>query len=105
MFRKCRCRVILCSTDVMVGDPVFEHVIHGTGNLMRRSHERLGWTQSPFQPSVEGPKRAVSTDDRLGSHAEGLGGTVAILHSAALQHLAASDVILGHEAKPGAEVF
>ena len=95
---------IFGGTDVMIGDLVFEHVIDGTGDLMRRRHERLGWPKSPLQPSVEGPKRAVGTDDGLRRHAEGLGGTVAIFHGAALPYLAARDVMLGGEASPGAAV-
>ena len=35
------------STDVMVGDPVLEHVIHGTGHLVRCSHQGLRGTQPP----------------------------------------------------------
>src|SRR3989449_8531414 len=97
--------VILGGTDIMVGDLVFKHVIDGTGSLMRRRHERLGWPQSPFQPSVEGPKRAVGTDDCVCRHAEGLGGTGAIFHRAALEDLAAGEVMLGSQTQPGAAVF
>src|SRR5215831_16439320 len=93
--------VILGGTDVIVGDLIFEHVIDGTGYLMRRRHECLGWPKAPFQPSVEGPKRAVGTDDRLRRHTEGLGGAVAIFHRAALEDLAAGDVIFG--ARPSQE--
>ena len=88
-----------------LGDPIFEHVIHGAGDLVRGGHEGLCGTKSSFHAPIEGAQRTVRAADRLRGHAEGLRGTVAILDRAALEDLAAGDVIFGSQAQPGAEVF
>jgi hypothetical protein len=36
---------ILCGTDIMGWDPVFEQVIDGTGDVVRRRHKGLGRDQ------------------------------------------------------------
>lgn len=97
--------VILRGSDVVVWHPMFEHVIHGPGDLVCGGDQGLCGPKPSFQAPLERAKRAVRADDRLGGHAEGLRGTVAMLHGAALQHLATGEVIFGSQASPGAEVF
>lgn len=97
--------VVLCGTDVRVWEPVSEHVRHGRGNLVRCGPQGLRGTPPPLQASVKGPQGAVGADDRLGGQAKGLCSPVALFHGAALEALAARDVILGGEAQPGAKGF
>lgn len=84
---------------------MLEHVLPGPGALVCRGHQGLGGAKPPLQAPVKGSKRAGAADDRLGRHAEGLCGTVTMLHGAALEHLATGDVMLGSEAQPRAEVL
>ena len=77
--------IILRRPDVVVGDPLFEHVIDSTGDLVRCGHEGLCRTKSSFHAPREGAKRTMRAADRLGRHAESLCGTVAMLYGAALE--------------------
>jgi hypothetical protein len=72
---------------------------------MRWGPQGLGGATPPLQAPGHGPQRAGGADDRRGCHAAGWGGTVAILHCAALEDRAAGAVILGRQAQPGAEVL
>ena len=94
--------VILRRPDVVGGDPLFAHVIHGASDLVRRGHQGLCGTKSSFQAPIEGAKRTVRAADRRRRHAAGWRGTVAMLHGAALEPCAAGEVMLGGHAQPGA---
>ena len=77
----------------MVGDALFEHVIHCAGHLVGGGDKALCWTQPPLQSPVKGPQGAVGAQDGLSRHAESLGGTVAGFHDTAFEYLAAGDLI------------
>ena len=84
---------------------MFEHVIHGPGDLVGRGHQGLGRATPPFEAPVERAKGAVGARNRLGRHAEGLRRTITIFQGAAFQHLPAGDIIFRGEPQPGAKMF
>src|SRR5262245_23116715 len=69
--------VILCGPHGMVWHTVLQPVIHGAGHCMGRGDQCLGGTQLPCEAPIERAPCAVGAENRLGGHAEGLGGTVA----------------------------
>src|SRR4029077_2905577 len=85
--------------------PVFEHMIDGASDCVCRSHEGLCGTKASFHTPIKRAQRTVRAADRLRCHTEGLRGTVAILHGAALEDLATGDIILWREAQPRAKVL
>ena len=89
--------------DVVVRYPGREHVLDGASDLVGRGDQRWGRPKPAFHAPRECATRPGRAAHRLRRHAEGLGGTVAIVPRAALEHLATGEIILGRAAQAGAQ--
>lgn len=94
--------VILGGPAGVGGQALFAPVRHGPGHLMRRGHERWGWTPAPCEAPVQGPQGTGGAPDGWGRPTDGMGSAVAMFPGAPPEPLAAGEVLLGRPPPPGA---
>ena len=96
---------LLCRPEGVILSSGLAQGIDGARALVGRGPQRLGRTKPPFEAPGERAKGTRRAAHRLRRHAEGLGGTVAMLEGATFQYFPPGDIIFRGESQPGAKVL